>query len=122
MIGLDTNVLLSWLISGQTRRLPDAPGYRLSVVVLVEVAWVLARTMKYSRERVCDVLEELLQASDIVVDRRDIASRALEDYRRGPADYADYFIARDNEGAGCRTTLTFDKDAGRHAGFTLLKE
>jgi predicted nucleic-acid-binding protein len=40
--------------------------------------------------------------------------------RPGPADFADYLIARDDEAAGCETTLTLDRKAARHPLFTLL--
>jgi predicted nucleic-acid-binding protein len=121
MIGLDTNVLLAWLLAGHSQRLPDAPAYRVSLVVLAELVWVLARTLKHSKTVVCSILDELMQASNVVVDRREIVELALEDYRSGPADFADYVIARDNEAASCRTTLTFDMDAGRQPAFTLLR-
>ncbi|HEX2256811.1 MAG TPA: hypothetical protein VHG92_08960 [Afifellaceae bacterium] len=121
MIGLDTNVLLAWILAGHSRPLPPAAAYRLSVVVLAELVWVLTRRLKHTRSSACGVLAELLEAADLVIDRREAVTQALIDYRKGPADFADYFIAFDNEDAGCRTTLTLDKDAGRHPAFTLLR-
>jgi predicted nucleic-acid-binding protein len=121
MIGLDTNVLLAWVLSGQSRPLPPASSYRLSVIVLAEFVWVLGKQLKHPRDFILHVLEELIENADIVVDRRDLVTQALADYRSGPADFADYFIGRDNRLSGCRTTVTFDKDAGRHPAFTLLQ-
>lgn len=121
MIGLDTNVLLAWLLSGQARELPSAPSYRLSVIVVAELIWVLTRSLKRTRASACATLQELLEAADIVVDRRDIVELALSDYRKGPADFADYFIARDNQAEGCRTTLTMHKDAARHSAFAQVR-
>jgi predicted nucleic-acid-binding protein len=82
---------------------------------------VLTRRLKHTRRFASDVLEEVLEAADVVVDRRESVALALSDYRQGPADFADYFIGRDNEASGCRTTVTLDKDAGRHPAFTLLR-
>ena len=121
MIGLDTNVLLAWVLSGQSRPLPPATAYRLSVVVLAELVWVLTKQLKHPRSFACGVLDDLFEAADVVIDRRKTAALALTDYRKGPADFADYFIGHDNEASGCRTTVTLDKDAGRHPAFTLLR-
>lgn len=121
MIGLDTNVLLAWVLSGQSRPLPPASAYRLSAVVLAELVWVLTKKLKYTRGFASGVLEELVDAADVVVDRGESVALAISDYRQGPADFADYFIAYDNEASGCRTTVTLDKAAGRHHAFTLLR-
>ena len=121
MIGLDTNVLLAWVLSGQSRPLPPASAYRLSAVVLAELVWVLTKKLKHTRGFVCGLLEELLDAADIVVDRGESVTLAVRDYRKGPADFADYFVGHDNQAVGCRTTVTLDKDAGRHHAFTLLR-
>lgn len=121
MIGLDTNVLLAWILAGQSRPLPAASAYRLNVVVLAELVWVLTRRLKHTRSFACGVLADLLEAADVVIDRRELVALALNEYRKGPADFADYLIGYDNEDAGCRTTVTLDKDAGRHPAFTLLR-
>ena len=121
MIGLDTNVLVAWMLSGQARPLPNASAYRISIVVLTELVWVLTRTLNHTRNSTCHVLQELLEAGDIVIDRSETVTLALNDYRKGPADFADYFIAYDNQASGCRTTVTLDKDAGRHRYFTMLR-
>ena len=41
----------------------------------------------------------------------DEASRAVQRFRDGPADFADYFLAEINTSAGCAATATFDRDA-----------
>lgn len=118
MKGLDTSVLLAWLLEGQARALPQGPEYRIGMVVLAELAWVLKATFKRSRGEIADVLEALAQASDLLIDRE--VQLAISDFRTGVADFSDYLLARDNEAAGCETTLTLDRRAARHAAFTLL--
>ena len=54
------------------------------------------------------------------IDRRDIAWRALADYRAYGADFADSVIGASNLAAGCDTTATFDKKLGPLDTFTLL--
>jgi predicted nucleic-acid-binding protein len=120
MKGLDTNVLLAWLLEGQARHLPKSADYRVSLVVLAELAWVLKSIFKRSRSEIAGVFEELSQASDLLFDNAPVVELALSDFKNGSADFSDYLLARDNEAAGCETTLTLDRKAGRHSTFTLL--
>ncbi len=120
MTGLDTNVLLAWLLDGQARALTGGPRYRVSHVVLAEIAWVLATTFKRPRNQIAAVISGLADAADVVIDREAVVRAALADYRAGSADFADHLIARENEAAGCDTTLTLDRKAARHPAFTLL--
>ena len=119
MTGLDTNVLLGWLLAGQARALPGAPPYRVADIVLAELVWVLARSLKHGREDVARVISLILAARDLRVSDPDRLEAALEDYQRGSADFADYLIARENLGAGCVTTFTHDRKAAKHPGFTV---
>jgi predicted nucleic-acid-binding protein len=120
MTGLDTNVLLAWLLRGQTPpNLPDGP-YRISLVVLAELVWVLDRQFKQARRELTDTVEFLLRTSSVHFDDERVVVQALHDFREGNADFADFLLMRDNESAGCTTTLTLDKKAARHRGFTLV--
>ncbi len=120
MKGLDTNVLLAWLLRGQERRLPEDTEYRISLVVLAELVWVLKSIFKRSRSEIAGILEQLIQASDLVIDRAAVVELALADFKAGSADFFDYLLARDNERAGCETTYTLDGKAACHPAFTLL--
>jgi predicted nucleic-acid-binding protein len=122
MIGLDTNVLLAWMLAGQARPLPAAPAYRITHVVLAELIWVLDRSMRYPKAAQITVIESLRNAADIVIDRAEVVDAALDDFRTGKADFADNLIARDNAAAGCATTVTLDKKAAREPGFTRLRD
>jgi len=118
--GLDTNVLLAWLLEGQARAIPEGSRYRVGLVVLAELVWVLRSVLKRPRAEIISALEALSQSSDLVVERRPVFELAIADFRAGTADFADYLIARDNEAVGCETTLTLDRKAARHPLFTLL--
>lgn len=121
MTGLDTNVLLGWLLAGQARELPGEPPYRLGHIVLVELVWVLARGLGKSRKEIASVLATLLATRELRIADPDLVDAAIEDYARGKGDFADYLIARENLAAGCVTTFTLDRNAAKHPGFTLLK-
>lgn len=120
MTGLDTNVVLSLLFDTEERQLPVAPPYFLSWIVLAEISWVLASRFKAGRDRIAQTLDGLLALQGFAVERPQIVQTALEAYRAGPADFADYLILHGNAEAGCKTTLTHDRNAGRTPGFTLM--
>lgn len=130
MIGVDTNLLVRYLaqddavqspvaskiVDGFT---PEEPGY-ISQVVLVETVWVLTRAYKMPRGAIADIVESLLRAREIVVDRAEAGYLALATYRATKADFSDALIAHSGRLAGCRETLTFDKPAASHAGLSLV--
>lgn len=121
MIGLDTNVLLAWTVEGQSRSLKAAETYRVSHVALMEYQWALSNRFEYPKEAVILALRQLVEASNVVVDRPAVVRAAIDDYDSGGADFMDFLIMRDNEAAGCTTTLTLDQRASRKPGFTYLR-
>jgi predicted nucleic-acid-binding protein len=46
--------------------------------------------------------------------------QSLEHYRRGKATFPDYVIGEISRHAGCRDTVTFDRDLRSAPGFTIL--
>ena len=124
MIGLDTNVPVSYVVQDDPEQGPaaarlietqctaDAPG-RIDHVVLCELVWVLETAYGYAREQVAGVLRQVLATAELVVESPELAWAALRAYQAGPADYADYLIGQRNHAAGCETTCTFDRRAAR---------
>ena len=130
MIGLDTNVLVRYVLQDDARQSPrasrlieslsaDEPGF-VPVVVLVELAWVLGSGYKLSRGQLAAVLETLLRSKELVIDRADLVVQALARFSSGSADFADAVIERVAAAAGCTTTMTFDQGAAKAAGMTLV--
>jgi len=132
MVGLDTNVLLRWLIApdewdiGSSRSeidivqktlLADNVEFYVNAVVLAETTWILEQKLKLSRKDVCEVLDRLLYSANVVVAESDAMNEARLLYERTNIGFADCLIARMNLRAGCTHTLTFDKKAGRETGF-----
>ena len=131
MIGLDTNVLVRYIMQDDAKQSPkasaliesldaDHPGF-ISLVSVVEMYWVLTTCYNLSGEQVKEALETLLRAKQIVVDRADQVQRALRVFDAGKADFADCLIERTASGAGCSQTMTFDASAAKHAGMTLIR-
>jgi len=65
-------------------------------------------------------LERLLETKQFHIDRKDDVWAALEEYRKGKGDFADYLIGRSNHTIGCQYNVTFDQDLRGAKSFTLL--
>jgi predicted nucleic-acid-binding protein len=118
--GLDTNVLVRYLTQddpAQSRRANAmiaetiAAGERCFVgaVVLCEMIWVLRGAYKLEKATVVLAVERILATAQFDVDQKDLVRQALEDYRKGKADFSDYLIGHQNREAGCVETVTFDR-------------
>lgn len=121
MKGLDTNIVLSWLLGGPDAHLPASGPFWLSNIVLAETVWVLTTVYELPRGRISALLDTLDAAGDVRFDDAITFKNALADFKAGRADFSDYLLMRMGERAGCTTTFTLDEKAARHPGFTLLK-
>jgi len=130
MIGLDTNVLVRYIMQDDAKQSSkasaliesldaDHPGF-ISIVTVIELYWVLSSCYELTGTQVKEALEALLRAKQIVVDQADQVLRALRVFDEGKADFADCLIERTASGAGCTETMTFDARAAKHAGMTLI--
>ena len=130
MIGLDTNVLVRYVMQDDPRQSPratrlveslsaDDPGF-IPVVALVELVWVLTASYGLGRTQVVTVLETLVRSKELVIDRADLVTQALNRYGAGSADFADVLIERIAAAAGCSVTVTFDAGAVKAAAMTLV--
>ncbi|MEP7362348.1 MAG: type II toxin-antitoxin system VapC family toxin [Acidobacteriota bacterium] len=129
---VDTNVLVRLFTSDDARQFEavkelvrdtEQAGEALYVshIVLAEMVWVLARNYKFGRALVVDRIEQLMAAPNVVIERDMLVAHALDQYRRGPADFADYLIGAIALDAGCRDTVTFDGKLEAMPGFTVLE-
>jgi predicted nucleic-acid-binding protein len=131
MIGVDTNVLVRYMVADdedQTRRAAaflegaisvDDPGF-VSVVVLVELVWVLERTYRFSSDEIAGAIASVLRAEPLRIDRRAEVVEALGVFQTKQGSFADALIATLAERAGCAHVVTFDRKAARLPGFRLL--
>jgi predicted nucleic-acid-binding protein len=130
VIGLDTNVLVRYVLQDDPRQSlrasrlidslsADEPGF-VPVVALVELAWVLGAGYKLPRAQLAAVLETLLRSKELVIDRADLVMQALARFSAGSADFADALIERMAAAAGCTETMTFDQGAAKATGMTLV--
>lgn len=132
MIGLDTNIVVRYLAQDDraqsaiaTRVLEreltaEAPGF-ISLVALAEVVWVMTSLYAADRAGVARAVEGLLSAAQLRVQEAESVWLALQDYGVSAVEFSDALISTLARSAGCEHTLTFDRAAVRHPGFTLLK-
>jgi predicted nucleic-acid-binding protein len=129
VIGLDTNVLVRYILEDDDAQSPEAirvvesctedePAF-VSMVALAETYWVLRRTYRFSRVAALKVVEQLLEAREIMVEGEETVSRALRLARKG-ADFADALIADTADLFGCDRVVTFDRRAAGTKPFELL--
>lgn len=127
MIGIDTNVPVRYLTqddAAQARRV-DAlieTGDRLHIddIVLCELVWVLRATYRHEKPAIATALGEILDTAIFSFEDRDLLREALDAYRTGAADFADYVIGLRNARAGCDHTVTFDRALKNRPSFVLL--
>jgi predicted nucleic-acid-binding protein len=130
VIGLDTNVLVRYVMQDDPRQSPkanrlieslrgDDPGF-VPVVVLVELVWVLGAGYKLSREQLAVVLETLLRSKELAIDHAELVMQALARFKSSSADFSDALIERMAAAAGCEATFTFDAGAIKSAGMKAV--
>jgi predicted nucleic-acid-binding protein len=129
MIGLDTNVLVRYLTLDDARQTAlasgildslsaDSPGF-VSLVVMVELVWVLESSYGFGKDRIIEMLEALLRSQELAVERADAVRQALRRFAGSRAGFADCVIERCCQEAGCAYTVTFDRKAAG-AGMRLI--
>jgi predicted nucleic-acid-binding protein len=129
MIGLDTNVLVRYIMQDDAKQaalasrlvesLADSAGF-IPLIVIAELSWVLSSAYGLSREQLAEALEGVLRSKEWIVEKADIVWQAVRLFQSSSADFADCLIFRSAAAAGCEKTMTFDRDAAKSGGMTLL--
>ncbi|HEY7578009.1 MAG TPA: type II toxin-antitoxin system VapC family toxin [Acetobacteraceae bacterium] len=130
MIGLDTNVLVRYLVQDDPEQAREAtelieqrlterdPGF-ISVVAMTETAWVLERAYGLAAADIATAIERILQAAELMVENEQQVFTAMMALKEGRGSFADALISALGQRAGCEFTVTFDRKALRLAGFAL---
>ena len=131
MIGVDTNLLVRFFIYD------DDAQYKLvdklfqdqeqigdfifiSNIVLVELVWALRSGYNVSKHDIIQTLTILLSNPLFQFTDHSLILMALDKYKSGLADFADYLIGATGKKYKTETTYTFDKKSGKDSLFTLL--
>ena len=131
MVGLDTNVILRYMLQDDPKQTPLAnhivdevlsgqnPGL-VSLVTVLEIVWVLRSLLKQTPTEIATHLEHLLAADSLEVQNGQQVFEAAFALKRGVGEFEDALMGALNAWAGCPHTLTFDKRALRMPYFQLV--
>lgn len=126
MIGLDTNVLLRYIMQDDVMQSAQAEsvintlsrteqGF-VSLVVVAELGWVLSYSFQLRRVDLHTVLVRLVNMPELKVENVRLFLQALRLFKTSSADLADCLIIGIAKNAGCSRTATFDRKAARLPG------
>lgn len=128
MIGLDTNVLVRFLVrddEGQferARRLLRRETSRgepvlISLLVLLETEWVLRSRYRLAKAEILGAFSALLDSVELDFEDEASLEQALFLWRDSAAQFADCLIGARHWALECRATASFDAKALRLPGF-----
>lgn len=131
MPGLDTNVLVRWLVADddeQTKRVQKlfksavTRQARLFVpsTVTLELEWVLRSRYRFGKSTISTTFNALLETKELDFQAEDALERALHAYRQGAAEFADCLHAGLCAAAGHVPMVTFDEKAARLHGVEMI--
>ncbi len=120
MIGVDTNVLVRYVVEDDQRQsaiaaamveraVRDEEKLFISQIVLCELVWVLSYAYRFDRNEIVGVLNQLRRGAQLILEGSGEVRRAIEAYSANRGDFADYLIAERSIASGCSTVVTFDR-------------
>ncbi len=128
MLGIDTNVLVRFLVRDEElqfqkarksirREVAAERKVFVSLLVLLETEWVLRSRYNLKKHEFIDVVSGLLEAADIQFEDEPAIEEALFVWKDNSVGFADSLIGARNRRLGCTATATFDAKASRLSGF-----
>jgi predicted nucleic-acid-binding protein len=129
VIGLDTNILVRYLTqddAAQARKVDhffaDNEGevVRIDDIVVCELVWVLRAAYRVGKSGIISTLDKILSTARFTFEDRELLRNAVDDYRRGNGDLADYILGRRNMREGCDHTVTLDRALANTSTFNTL--
>jgi len=131
MLGIDTNVLIRYLIRDDqpqyekarrliAREVSKGDPLLVSLLVLLESEWVLRSRYGLPKSEIVAAFSAMLDATDLVFEDEPSIEHAIYLWKDSSADFADCLIDARNLRLGCRATATFDGRALRLEGFVAV--
>lgn len=129
MIGIDTNVLVRFLVKDEPaqferaqklikRQANEGEQVSISLLVVLETEWVLRSRYDLSKNEIAGALSGLLDSTEVRVEDEARVERALFVWKESAAEFADCLIGERYRELGCRATASFDARALKLPGFT----
>ena len=123
MIGIDTNVLLRFILADDAAQFKSAQAFLnarsaddpafVPLLVLAETCWVLKRRYQYTNDLIARTFRQLMDAQELLFDDEPFLESLLVEESKLVADLSDHFIARIAMNAGCHAVVTFDLRAAK---------
>jgi predicted nucleic-acid-binding protein len=128
MIGIDTNVLVRFLVRDDERQFEKAQALirreanrgeavLISQLVLLEAEWVLRSRYTLSKSDILRAFSGLLDSVEFTIEDEPSLEQALFLWRDSAAELADCLIGARHLNLGCRATASFDARALKLPGF-----
>jgi predicted nucleic-acid-binding protein len=128
MLGLDTNVLVRFLVRDHEaqferarrlikREVGSQEKVLISLLVLLETEWVLRSRYGLQKPHIIDAISGLLDATELELEDEPAVEEALYLWKDSAAEFADCLIGAHHRRLGCRATATFDARAVKLIGF-----
>ena len=128
MLGIDTNVLVRFLVRDHEAQFERArrlikrevgaqEKVLISLLVLLETEWVLRSRYGLQKNQIADAISGLLEATELELEDEPSIEEALYLWKDSAADFADCLIVAHHRRLGCRATATFDARAIKLPGF-----
>lgn len=128
MLGLDTNVLVRFLVQDDQAQFERAQkligresrtggGVLISLLVLLETEWVLRSRYGLAKSEILTAFSGLLASAELRFEDEHSIEAALFAWKDSPADFADCLIGARHRALGCRATASFDVKATKLPGF-----
>lgn len=124
MSGIDTNVLVRWLVDDDARQskqiavlFDDCAQHGVAlfvpITVVLELEWVLRSRYGLDKASIVSAMAALLETRELEFQLEPAVERALHTYRQGKADFADCLHAGLCAAEDRAPLLTFDAKAAR---------
>jgi predicted nucleic-acid-binding protein len=131
MFGLDTNVLVRFLLKDDqkqaecARRVIDealraGEPVAVGLLAILETEWVLRSCAKLEKKTVITAFRMLLESHDLRIEHEESLEAAIYQYENSSADFADCLMATRYNRSGCTAMLTFGRKAASIPGVVLL--
>jgi predicted nucleic-acid-binding protein len=132
MAGLDTNVLVRWLLDDDARQTASITALLSDVraradtlfvptTVALELEWVLRSRYGFDKLTVLKTFGALLETQELDFENEALLEQSLALYKNGGADFADCLHASACAVVRRSPLLSFDRGAAKLEGAALLK-
>ncbi len=130
MIAIDTNILVRHLTEDDPAQLKlvhtlfkannQAGAVFISLIVLLELNWVMESCYRWERDKFCNAAEDILRCPQFTVENPLAVRMAVGRCRKGK-DFSDALIGQVGTSRGVKT-YTFEKNLKTDSAFIILNQ